>query len=208
MLFRRRPVVASHPLSAASTYTTPAFPSNNIILWNRSTKLLQFQDKQKNLSYLFMFDDFFRRCSQIQGFVISAIKSIFFNRTCNYFVQHFRTLTPASDFGRYYIHRQRPKHAQKLHRPAVFLDESEDGARSFETKTTLTVLNSTSFFLESGQTIVRKLKTCIYVWKFLTILCHFTNNVFLSNFHCFCSFPCQNLDFFNSLQLMYRNLPR
>ena len=67
------------------------------------------------------------------------------------------------------IHRQRPKHAQKLHRPAVFLDESEDGARSFETKTTLTVLNSTSFFLESGQTIVRKLKTCIYVWKFLTI---------------------------------------
>ena len=106
------------------------------------------------------------------------------------------------------VHRQRPKHAQKLHRPAVFLDESDDGARSFETKTTLTVLNSTSFFLESGQTIVRKLKTCIYVWKFLTILCHFTNNVFLSNFHCFCSFPCQNLDFFNSLQLMYRNLPR
>ena len=45
------------------------------------------------------------------------------------------------------IHRQRPKHAQKLHRPAVFLDESDNGARSFETKTTLTVLNSTSFFL-------------------------------------------------------------
>lgn len=43
---------------------------------------------------------------------------------------HTHTPSPQS------IHRQRPKHAQKLHRPEILLDESDDGARSFETKTT------------------------------------------------------------------------
>ena len=73
----------------SSTYTTPAFPSNNIILWNRSTKLLQFQDKQKSSFLPVYFEEIFLRCSQIQGFVMSVVKSYLLQQSMQLFCPAF-----------------------------------------------------------------------------------------------------------------------